>query len=186
MAYSVGLCIHTDEGTRMPFTILNTCNSRARTYFYISLAPWLVKLKFINPTQLLTHLTNIFDSPPQKKLLLQGKLYWESIEKAKNHKDRPWISNLKILSQTLSLSLIYGKLNWTADWIKLVFKNHSSLHQTWGQFNSGINGQFQFWNWLFKKNGIGIFDFESRHFELELKFPTKKFNPEINLLFIQH
>jgi len=38
--------------------------------------------------------------------------------------------------------------------------------------------QFQNWNWLFKKNGIGID-------ELELKFTTKnKLNPQIDLPFI--
>jgi hypothetical protein len=29
-------------------------------------------------------------------------------------------------------------------------------------------------------------ELELRNFVLELNFPTKKFNPEINLLFLQH
>ena len=34
----------------------------------------------------------------------------------------------------------------------------TGLYQTKGQFNSGIgiDGQFQNWNWLFKKNWIGL------------------------------
>ena len=52
------------------------------------------------------------------------------------------------------------------------------MKQTWDQFNSGIaiDGQLQFknWNWLFKK--IELID-------LELKFPTKQINPQINLPF---
>jgi len=45
-------------------------------------------------------------------------------------------------------------------------------HQTWGQFNSGIEIDY-----LKKMELINL--------ELELKFPTKKLNPEINLLFLQ-
>jgi len=31
------------------------------------------------------------------------------------------------------------------------------VNQTWGPFNSGIDGQFRNWNYLFKKNGIDQF-----------------------------
>jgi len=48
------------------------------------------------------------------------------------------------------------------------------LDQSWGQFNSGIGSDY------LKKNEL-----ELRNFELELKFPTKKLNPEINLPFLQ-
>ena len=36
----------------------------------------------------------------------------------------------------------------------------SSPNQIWSQFNSGIDGQFQYWNRLFKKNGIDKFGIE--------------------------
>ena len=41
----------------------------------------------------------------------------------------------------------------------------------------GIDGQFRNWNLLFKKNEL-----ELRN--LELEFPTKKLNPDINLPFL--
>ena len=40
----------------------------------------------------------------------------------------------------------------------------------------GIDGQFRNWNWLFKKMELELI-------KLELRFPTKQLNPEINLPF---
>ena len=65
---------------------------------------------------------------------------------------------------------------WPAPLI-LINSTHLILpcwNQTWGQFNSriGIDGQFWNWNWLFKKNELEL---ELRNFELELKFPTNFF-----------
>jgi len=42
--------------------------------------------------------------------------------------------------------------------------------------NSGID--------YLKKMELRTFELELRIFELEMKFPTKKINPEINLLFL--
>jgi len=50
--------------------------------------------------------------------------------------------------------------------------------QTWAQFNSGIGINY------LKKMELELRNFELR--KLELKFPTKKLNPEINLPFLQH
>ena len=50
------------------------------------------------------------------------------------------------------------------------------LNQTWGQFNSRIGIDY------LKKNELEL---ELRNLEMELKFPTKKLNPKINLPFLQ-
>jgi len=46
-------------------------------------------------------------------------------------------------------------------------------------------GSIQFQNWIFLKNELELRNFELENFELELKFPTKKLNPKINLPFLQ-
>ena len=51
------------------------------------------------------------------------------------------------------------------------------MTQTWGQFNSGIDGQVKFRNCLFKKNVIGIDKFGT---EIEACY-QKKFYPQIHL-----
>jgi len=49
-------------------------------------------------------------------------------------------------------------------------KTSDTYMQTWGQFNSGTDDYL-------KKNELELINFE-----LELKFPTNKFNPQFNLL----
>jgi len=52
----------------------------------------------------------------------------------------------------------------------------SCTSQTWGQLNSGIgiDGQFQFRNWLFKKKLIGIDKFWIGILEFEVSYKTIK------------
>ena len=46
------------------------------------------------------------------------------------------------------------------------------MAQKWGQFNSEIEGQFQFWN----QNDL-LKNMELINLEMELKFATEKLNP---------
>ena len=64
---------------------------------------------------------------------------------------------------------------YTLRTLKLSIQFYSFYWQTWGQFNSGIeiDGQFENWNYLFKK-------MELINLELELKFATKNIFPQIN------
>jgi len=88
--------------------------------------------------------------------------------------------------QHVKIKINYMNFSWYSSVMEAIrkqiltgphFKGISS-EQTWGQFNSGIGSQFQFRNWLFKKNGIGI-----DKFWIGVKFPTKTFYPQIHLPF---